>query len=95
MVAQMAVTSDPARIGADMSIIGRSPTDANYSINGTYMWQSDLWNGRATYKQKRSTGVPKYMYYMSGRGAWAIADYAGSATPIACVSYLQPLLLSL
>lgn len=84
----MAVTGDPTRLGADMQVEGRSPTDTNTVVNGVYSWQSDLWNGRATYKQKRAIGVPKYLYYMSGRGVWAIADYAGSPAPIAWVIYL-------
>eukprot|EP00038_Savillea_parva_P000875 m.99382 g.99382 ORF g.99382 m.99382 type:complete len:1726 (+) comp10307_c0_seq1:211-5388(+) len=82
-VEQMAVSSDPSRVGSDVEVSGRSPTDTNADINGYYTWQSDLWNGRATYKQKRPVGQPKYMYYISARQVWAIGEYAGSLAPIA------------
>ena len=88
----MAVSSDPSRVGSDVEVSGRSPTDTNADINGYYTWQSDLWNGRATYKQKRPVGQPKYMYYISARQVWAIGEYAGSLAPIAYVTvglYIQ------
>lgn len=51
-------------------------------INGGYTWQSDVWNGRPTYKQASKTSA-LYLYYHTEKSGWAIGDYIGALYPVA------------
>ena len=57
-------------------------------INGTYTWQSDVWNGRPTYKQA-GTETPLYLYFLGEKRAWAISNDIGCNLPHAFVEDLS------
>jgi Ca2+-binding EF-hand superfamily protein len=68
---------------ANDTLIVSGRSRANMMINGLYTTvDSESYDQRPIYKQ-RDNGL--YMYYHSGRGAWAIADAVGSHAPTAYV----------
>lgn len=81
-VEMMIVNSDPRTAEPDITIGGRSDALPNSTINGTYGWQSDVWNGRPTYKHERPA-TPLYMFYDAQNKWWAVSDYIGDTAPYA------------
>lgn len=79
----MIVNGDPTYDEPSMIISGRSERQVNAHLNGVYVFQSDTWNGRNTYKLKTRQRAPLYLYYLKIKNAWAIGDSVGSQTPIA------------
>ena len=81
-VEMMIVNSDPRTAEPDVTLSGRSDALPNSNINGTYGWQSDVWNGRPTYKHERPA-TPLYIFYDAQQKWWAVSDFIGDTAPYA------------
>ena len=87
-VEMMIASSDPKNSQPDITISGRVDSLANHKICGTYVWQSDVWNGRPTYKQS-GTQTPLYLFFHGEKKAWAVSNDVGCNIPQAFVPDLS------